>query len=67
MERDERLENLSDKVRKGCALGLKETLEVIDYQEAKKRASYEKVLGKPGIFRRLLSRFKQRNQEGLPE
>lgn len=36
MERDERLEYLSDQVRRGIPVGFYEALEVIHYQESRK-------------------------------
>ena len=44
---DQRLEDLSDKVRRGTPIGFAEAIEVINYQtnlKAEKRAAYEKTL-----------------------
>lgn len=51
MERDERLENLSDLVRRGHPISFEEALEVIGYQEKlkserKKISGFGKFIGK---------------------
>ena len=56
MEKDQRLEELSDKVRKGTPIGFIEALEVIDYQE-KLKASKPKPNNKVfDFFRRILNK-----------
>jgi hypothetical protein len=51
--KDERLEKLSDSVRRGEPISLPEILEVISYQETLKKNK------KPTFFERLLSNFKR--------
>lgn len=52
--RDERLERLSEDVRSGVPVGLREALEVIDYQEGliaeRERARAATLLGKAKIW-----------------
>jgi len=39
--KDERLESLSDEIRKGNPIGLKEAIEVVEYQEGLRKARQE--------------------------
>lgn len=56
MEKNQRLEELSDNVRKGIPIGFMEALEVIDYQE-KLKASKPKPKNKIfDFFRRILNK-----------
>lgn len=51
---DKRLEDLSDRIRRGTPVSMKEALEVIEYQQA--LHSYRK--NKPTIKQRIINFFK---------
>lgn len=67
MYKDERLELLSDKIRQGIPVGLREALEVIDYQDSIKRMrqEIEEIKRSQSFFTKLKSLFKGSKQDPL--
>lgn len=59
MVRDDRLEALSEKIRKGECVSLPEAIEAIDYQEAWKK---ERSAERPLLVKWVLNLFKIRTQ-----
>jgi hypothetical protein len=46
MEKDARLEAISDKIRMGIPVGILEAIEAIEYQDALRREKRQTVIGK---------------------